>query len=204
MGSVQEHCGCKVGRTIDAFGLTELNDELVVRRSGRAGDVESLRHLADYFNRSVLREAMVDAGMSPLEGEVENVYRLLTDDDVSDGMRVRTRNRMEREGVDLETVESSFVSHPTMGNHLRDCLDVEPSTPSRDPVATARERIFKMVTRAERVIENTLAGLASSSHLASGTLAVTVDVQVVCEDCGAIGDVSSFVDAGGCDCEHDE
>jgi|AntRauTorcE11897_2_1112592.scaffolds.fasta_scaffold28616_2 hypothetical protein len=204
MGLAQEQCSCKVGRTVEAFGLSEVNDELAVRRSGRAGDVESLRDLADYFNRSVLLEAMVDAGMSPLEGEVENVYRLLTDDDVSEGMRVRTRNRLEREGVDLDAVESSFVSHPTMGNHLRDCLDVEPSTSSRDPVETARERIFKMVTRTERVVENTLDGLAASGHVVAGTLAVTVDVQVVCEDCGAHGSVSSFVAGGGCDCEHDE
>jgi len=201
MAPAEDECGCKVGRTIEAFDLADVNEELAVRRSGRAGDAASLRDLAGFFNRAVLRAAMVDAGMSPLEGEVENVYRLLTDEDVSEGMRVRTRNRLTREGVDLEGVESSFVSHPTMSSHLRDCLDVEPSTPSPDPVAMSRERVFKMVTRAERVIENTLESLAASGHVAAGTLAVTVDVQVVCEDCGAHADVSSFVDGGGCDCD---
>lgn len=204
MGPAQEACGCKVGRTVEAFELSDVNDELAVRRTGRAGEAASLRDLAAYFNRAVLRAAMVDAGMSPLDGEVENVHRLLTEDDVSEGMRVRTRNRLEREGVALDAVESSFVSHPTMGNHLRDCLDVEPTEPNQDPVETARERVFKMVTRAERVVENALESLASSGHVAAGSLAVTVDVQVGCEDCGAYDDVASFVDDGGCDCEVDE
>lgn len=196
---------CKVGRVAEAYGLTGIDEDLVDRRTGASGEGWSLRDLADYFNQSVLRRALEDADTTPLEGEVENIYRLLTDDDVSEGMRVRTGKRLEREGVDFEDVEGSFVSHPTMGRHLRDCLGVESSRSKGrgDPTEAARERIFKMLTRAERVVENTFDGLAAGGHVTAGSLAVTVDVRVTCEDCGVHGDVSSFLARGGCDCDDD-
>ena len=196
-------CTCKVGRVMGEFGLTDLNDELVTRRKGTAGDEASLRDLTGFFNRAVLRRAIENAGESPLQGEVENIYRLLTDDDVSSGMRVRARKRLERDGVDVEAVEDSVISHPTMGTHLKDCLGVQRSETAENRVENARERIFKMQTRAERVIESALQGLVRAGYLAGGSLAVSVDLQVSCEECGAHAGVARFIEREGCDCEPD-
>lgn len=191
-------CGCKVGRTIETYDLGGLDDELVARRTGDRP--ASLRDLADRFNRTVLRAAIERVGGSPLDGEVANTYRLLTAEDVSSGTRVRVRKQLEREGVDLEAVEGSFVSHPTMGSHLRECLAVErPSDPGPD-VATAEERIFKMGGRFEAVVGDALDGLAAADRLGAGELSVTLDAQVTCQDCGVHAGVREFIERGGCDC----
>lgn len=200
VNSTPGRCDCKVGRVTDALNLEGMNEELAARRRGDEGRPASLRLLADYFNREVLRVAIERAGGTPLEGEVENLFRLLTDNDVSSGTVTRARKQLEAEGVDIETVERSFVSHPTMGKHLEQCLDVQPPPSSRDRIETAKERVFKMLGRTEAVVQNTLDGLASAGALGAGTLLVTVDVQVICEDCGVNGGIESFIDRGGCDC----
>lgn len=197
--ATRERCGCKVGRTIEAYDLDGLDDELADRRTGDRP--ASLRDLTDRFNTAVLRGAIERAGGSPLDGEVANTYRLLTDDDVSSGTRVRVRKRLEREGVDLEAVEGSFVSHPTMGRHLRDCLAVERPSGSGPDVATAEDRIFKMGGRFEAVVGDALDGLADADRLTAGELAVTVDAQVTCQDCGRHAGVREFIERGGCDCD---
>ena len=41
---------------------------------------------------------MEDAGMAPLDGEVENTYRLLTDSNVNTGAHTQARRRLEHAG----------------------------------------------------------------------------------------------------------
>lgn len=201
MPRTEDRCECKVCRGLEECGLDDLNEALRARRTGEESRPASLRDLVDYFNREVLRTALEDAGETPLDGEVENTYRLLTDDDVNSGTRFRVRKRLEREDVDPDAVEERFVSHPTMGRHLEDCLGVEKPGTTGKRVETATERIFKMRSRTEAVIETTLDGLASGDRIAAGELAVTVDVQVTCEECGTYEEVGAFVDRGGCDCD---
>jgi len=45
-------------------------------------DRQSLRELAAYSNQQLLQQRLEEAGVQILDGEVENIYRLLTDDDV--------------------------------------------------------------------------------------------------------------------------
>lgn len=204
MTQTRQDCGCKVGRVIDEFDLDGLDDDLAARRRGDGDEPASLRDLTDYFNQTVVRSALDRAGESPLEGEVENTYRLLTDDDVGSGTGIRVRKQLENAGVDVDAVEAGFVSHPTMGRHLEDCLGVERVEPTVDRVESARERIFKMESRAEAVIGNTLSGLVSAGQIAPGELSVTVDARVSCEACGVHGEVGQFIEGGGCACGVEE
>lgn len=199
-----EDCDCKVGRVVEQFDLEGMHETLAARRSGDDGSPASLRTLADEFNQAVLRAAMRPHGAGVLDGEVENGYRLLTADDVSRGMRTRARKQLESDGVDVDAVEASFVSHPTMGRHLDTCLDVEPAPEDSDPIETATERVFKLLSRAEAVIENTVEGLAAADQVAAGDIAVTVDVQVMCQRCGVQATAAAFIDRGGCDCGRDD
>ncbi len=203
MNPTGDRCECKVGRVIEAVGLTGMNGELAARREGEAGEPASLRELTDRFNRAVVRRAVERAGGNPLDGEVANAYRLLTDDDVSQGSRVRVRKRLEGDGVDLDAVEGNFVSHPTMGSHLERCLGVDRPAADGTSIPTARDRIFKLQSRSEAVIGNTLDGLASAGRLAAGDLAVAVDAQIICETCGVNGGVDAFIERGGCDCDRE-
>lgn len=199
--SDSDSCDCKVGRVIEEYELDGVNRELSIRRRGESRDVASLRDLTEYFNKAVLQSAIERTGRDPLEGEVDNIYRLLTDDEISSGSRVHTRRRLERDGIDLEAVEKSFVSHPTIGNHLRNCLDVQRPTETRDRVATAEERIYKMQNRSEAVIRTTVEQLVNAQEIAAGDLSVMVDASVTCEACGVHAPVQEFIDRGGCDCE---
>lgn len=197
-GSDAPGCECKVGRVINRWDLAGMNDELAERwRTGEA----SLRALEREFNVAVLRAAARAAGVTPLEGEAENLYRLLTDDDVTGGMRVRARRRLESEGLDVDRVRSDFVSHQTVHNHLTGCLGVERERQDRDPVATAEDRIRPLQTRLEAVASDALTGLGNDGHMTAGDLDVYVDVAVVCDDCGVRRELGAFLAAGGCDCE---
>ena len=116
----------KVRRVIDHYGLSELGDELAARWVGDGYDRESLRSLADRFNRRVLAAGMEAAGLTPLDGEVDNTYRLLTDDKVSAGMRTQVERRLERDGVDIEELRTDFVSHQAVHTYLTDDREIDP------------------------------------------------------------------------------
>lgn len=194
-------CECKVGRVAAAYECEDVHEELANRR--RPPESTSLRDLADFFNRRVLAGALRTAGATPLDGEADNLYRLLTDDAVSSGSRVRARKRLEEDGVDVAALEERFVSHPTVGDHLTECLGVDPSRPSESSASAPEERIFKLQNRTEAVVRSTLDQLGRSPDLSAGTLSVVVDVRVSCRDCGAHAPVEEFLDGGGCECDSD-
>lgn len=193
-------CDCKVGRVVERRGMAGMDDRLAERwQSGEA----SLRTLEREFNVEVLRAATRASGRSPLAGEAENLYRLLTDDDVTGGMEVRARRRLEGEGVDVDAVQSDFVSHQTVHNHLTGCLGVERDPDERDPVAAAEDRIRPLQARLEAVAADALGGLARDGSVAAGDLDVLVDVSVTCDDCGVRRELGAFLAEGGCDCDDD-
>jgi hypothetical protein len=194
----------KVERVIEAYDLGGLGDELERRWTGARGDRESLRSLADRFNRAVLRTALDEAGASPLDGEVENTYRLLRGDDVSPGMRTEVRRQLEREGVDLDSVEADFVSHQAIHTYLRDHrgAELEPEEESR--VEKEAETIRRLQGRVSVVTESGLKRLKNVGDITLGDFDVLTDVQVYCSDCGSQYEAVELVERGGCDCERDD
>ena len=77
----------KVSRLIDEYDLSGMDEQLIDSWTSDGDEHRSLRDLTVSFNRELLRTAMDDAGMTTLDGEVANTYRLLTADDVSTGVR---------------------------------------------------------------------------------------------------------------------
>jgi len=191
----------KVRRVIDRYALAGLGDELAARWVGDGYDRESLRSLADRFNKQVLAASMEAAGLSPLDGEVENTYRLLTDDEVSAGMRTQVSRRLEREGLEVDSVQSDFVSHQAIHTYLTRDREIEPpSTDDGDRLETDRETIQRLQSRLEAVTENTVGRLDSTDRLDVGSFSVLVDLQVVCADCGGTYEIAELFEQGGCDC----
>ena len=192
----------KVRRVIDAYSLEGVGEELAARWTGDGYERESLRSLADRFNKRVLAASMESAGLSPLDGEVDNTYRLLTDDDVSAGMRTQARRRLEREGVDPEPLTDDFVSHQAIHTYLTTDREVDPpGEPSTaDRLDDDRETIQRLQGRLEAVSEDTIDRLDSADGLSIGAFSVLVDVQVVCEDCGGQYEIGELLAAGGCQC----
>lgn len=199
-GEAPEDDCCKVGRVLAAHDLSGLAADLGERWRR---DGASVRGLQSAVNVAVLRAAADDAGHAPLAGEAENLYRLLTDDDVTGGARVRARRRLEADGVDVDAVRESFVSHQTVYNHLTDCLAVEHESGPSDPVADAEDRVRPLQARLEAVAADALARLDREDALSVGDPQVYVDVAVTCDDCGRRREFGDLLAAGGCDCQSD-
>ncbi|MFC6906486.1 rod-determining factor RdfA [Halalkalicoccus tibetensis] len=194
----------KVGRVIEKYGLDGFGAELEARWTGEGDQQYSLRALADLFNRRVLEAAMSEAGVRSLEGEVENRYRLLTDDDVSAGMREQTRRELDRAGVDVEAVESDFVSHQSIYTYLTEHREAtHPSSVERTPEERRERELDKigaLITRTSAVTRDSIDRLAGGDALSGGISDVFVDVQVTCEACGQSMSATAFLENGGCSC----
>lgn len=190
----------KVERVARAYGLDSVLDELVERWT-RENDAMSLRDLATYFNERVLRAAMEEAGADPLDGEVANAYRLLSDDDVSSGVRTETRKRLERDGVDIDRVESEFVTYQAVRTYLQEARDATREEPTDEElIESVDETIERLRGRTTAVTEEKLRQLRDGSRVDLGEFRVLLDLGVFCEDCGTQYEVGELLERGGCDC----
>lgn len=192
----------KVGKLIHAYNLDGMPEELETRWTGTAETQQSLRELADYFNQRLLRVAMIDAGMNPLEGEIENAYRLLTDD-LSAGVRTQTRKRFEHEGLDVKQLKRDFVSHQAIHTYLTKYREVQKDEQTTDSnqIEKSEQTVQQLKNRLIAVTDNTLKTLRSTGRIALGDFDVSVDVRVFCRDCGTQYGVSELLEAGRCDCD---
>lgn len=193
---------CKVGRILREYSLDGFDDELERRWTGRETESSSLRELQREVNRQLVRKSLLDAGLSPIEGEVENLRRVLVSSDVSESRRVDARRRLENDGVDIDRLVSDFVSHQTVYNHLRDCRDVSRSDEQSDEerISRAKSTIFGLQNRTEVVTEQTLSQLGSTGLVNSEGYDVVVDIQAICRRCGRSHDVEELLESGGCQC----
>lgn len=190
----------KVVRLLDEYDLDGVGAELERFWTAEGEERRSLRDLAGYFNRELLRTAMAEAGLQPLAGEVENIYRLLTADDVTEADRTRTRRRLEREGVDVESLQRDFVTYQAIRTYLKEYRDAEYSPNERDPIERERENLQRLRGKTTTVIEGKLDQLESGGHITLGDFRTLVDIRVLCEDCGTRYEIGTLLERGGCDC----
>ena len=196
MGDRSGHTCCKIGRECAEYDLSGLDEDLCRRRA----DGASLRDLQGFVNERVLERALADAD-ADVVGDPENIYRLLRDEEVSSGRQAELRSRLQRAGIDIETVEKDFVSHQTVRDHLKECLDVDTSRRSCIDVERATRNINWAESRSKAVIKQTLDQLRNANQLATGDLEVTQTVRVTCTGCGETYRVADLLDRGGCECE---
>lgn len=191
----------KVERVADEYGLAGLGADLAAMWTGETEERYSLRQLADYVNEQVLAAAMAEADVDALAGEVENTYRLLTDDGVPAGERTRARARLERAGVDVEGLLTDFVSHQAVHTFLTDRQNVTYEGKSTEErVEGARTTIRRLEGRVESVAENTVERLRSTGDLDVGDTGTFVSLTVVCNDCGRQYGFEELLAEGACAC----
>lgn len=191
----------KVNRLIETYELRGIGGEL--ERLWTADGSEkrkSLRELATVFNRRLVESAMEDAGMQSLDGEVENIHRLLTDEHVTSADRTRTRRQLERDGVDVDALQADFVSYQAIRTYLTDYRDAS-YTKNAESTKSVKETVQQLRSRVTEVAESKLSRLAKRGELLPGDFRVIVDVRAVCENCGTQTDVITLIDDGGCDCQ---
>lgn len=191
----------KIERVIDEYDLEGLETELAARWSAPAGERDSLRDLARYVNERILAAALERAGVDVVAGEVENYYRLLTDEDVSAGRREEARTTLDQQGVDVDALERDFVSHQAVHTFLTDRAGITyEGTTTSERLENARDALARLEGRVQSVAERNVDQLASAGHLDVGDVGVLVSLDVVCNDCGQRYDVGTLLEAGGCDC----
>lgn len=193
----------KVVKLIERHELDGIGDRLERRWTAEGDERMSLRDLADEFNRALLRAAMTDAGMQPLAGEVDNAYRLLAGDEVSTADRTRTERRLEREGIDVDQLRQEFVTYQAIRTFLTDHRGASYDASSPSGPDSEKERIQRLRGRLQSVTDSKLEQLARNGDVELGDYRTLVEVNVLCEDCGAQYDVEALLDRGGCDCRAD-
>ncbi|MGQ4555482.1 rod-determining factor RdfA [Halobellus sp. GM3] len=191
----------KVGRLIEEYEMTDVGQELEDRWLGRGRESQSLRSLADWFNRNILDERLKAAGEDPLDGEVANLYRLLSQEDVTAGMRVDAEATLEHHGIDPEELRSEFVSHQAIHTYLTDFRGASKERTPADRIESVRTTVQRLQSRLVAVAENNLDQLRNAGELSLGEFTVILDLQVLCEDCGESYSVTELLDRGGCECE---
>jgi hypothetical protein len=144
--------------------------------------------------------------MEALDGEVENLYGLLTDDDVSGGVRIEAENRLKRNGIDVDDLRRNFVTHQAVHTYLTKYRGASKRRTKRgdeERLEKARETIRRLQSRLAAVTETTLNQLTNGSNFTLGTTSVFVDIRVLCEECGTQFSLPDLLANGGCDCQTD-
>lgn len=205
-GGADDQARNKVKRVIDEYNLDGLGEELEHRWLGVGSDRQSLRDLAVYFNHRVLEAAFDGAGEQPINGEIENHYRLLTDDEVSASARTQAETKLERLGVDVEQLRGDLVSHQAVHTYLTDVREVslpqaEPS--AGDVIQSRQETILRLRNRLVAVIERSLKSLRDAGHLSLGSFDAMVSATVYCNDCGSSYDLTDLLRRRACDCSEE-
>ncbi|WP_255152233.1 rod-determining factor RdfA [Halorarius halobius] len=205
MGEVGGDPCCKAGRLERKYDLMQIDEELIARWRGEGAEETSVRVLTEEFNKELLRAALDRGDINYFEGEIDNTYRLLTDDDVTEGVRINVRRALKRANVDIEGAEDDFVSHQTIYNHLTGCLDVsKPQKESKDPVDTVAGEIFSLQNRTVAVADSKLERLRDQNRIAIDEFDVFVDVNVLCKHCQTQHELGRLLRNGGCTCQVEE
>lgn len=189
-------CDCKIGRSIEAYGLRGLDAELVRKREEQGA---SLRDLAAFVNERILGAALEDAN-ADVAGDAASVYRALTDDEVAPQRQAAVRNQLTDVGIDVDDLSEDFLSYQTVRLHLQDCHDMDTGRSGITTVEEGRKAISRTRERDQQVIERTLKRLHRVDALAPTDIDVSVSVRTRCEACGSWYTVDEYLDAGGCEC----
>ena len=189
----------KVARLINEHDLEGLGAELEQQWTAEE-DRRSLRELARDFNWQLLEQALEEANVQYLDGEIESTYRLLTDDEVSSAESTRVKRRLERDGVDIDTLENDFVSYQAIRSYLKDHRGAEYTPDETDPLEREATNVQKLRGRMATVTGGKLEQLRANDELILGEFRTLADIRVVCEDCNTQFDILDLLDRGGCNC----
>ena len=183
---------CKVDDLIAEYGLTapgsdydSVDDYLAKRWTGTDGRTsEGYKKLTDWFNKRVLKSIYEDHGRSTVSIHLDREYDVIVNKD--NIQRAELAADLEGDGMDIDELKKTLVSHGTIRNHLKNCLEVEKDTQSTtNSTTTSRE---KAITSAKRMAasktENILPELAKDGVVPFADQAtVDVEIRLQCPKC---------------------
>lgn len=194
----------KVARLIQKYELdSQLGKKLEELWVGNHEKQKSLRQLAEYFNKQLLTASVSRVNALTLDGDIDNIYQSLTDNNVSSGQREEVRNRLRKEGIDVDQLETDFVTYQAIRSYLKDYRNAQYKKPTDEERTTnVRETVQRLSSRAQVVTEDGLERLQKSSAISLGDFRVFVDINVLCNDCNEQYSVPELLEQEGCNCEN--
>lgn len=202
-------CSCKIGRIGNKYQLHDINDELERRRRN---DGASLRKLADYVNQRVLQASLNDADTQHLddlqwgindEEVIKSVYDTLSEDDISAERIVRVKSQLENIGIDVEMLTNDWVTHPTVRNHFRNCLDIDTSREQVITIDDAIDTVEWARARCSGVIDTTFDRLKKANLVKINNHDISITVRITCTECGEIYRPIHLIKQRSCSCYQD-
>lgn len=188
----------KVGRVLEDYDLLSLDKKLDEMWLGTdSQEPYSLRELSDHINKQLLRTAMERADIDPLDGETEETYRILTDDDIDEIVCENTVRRLEREGVEVEQLESDFVTHQSVHTYLTKFRNTKRETRERDEVSVGEELEAELTRDAKESLDS----FVREGRISLGDFELDLDVRVHCEDCTQTYTLEELLSEGRCNCD---
>lgn len=192
--SRESSCECKIGRKVDKYDLTNLDQKISVRRN----DGMSLRDLADLVNIRIT-EAAINAADADIAGDATSVYGAINENGAIE-RRVQLQDQLAAVGIEIDELEADHVSYQTVRHHLRNCLEMDTSRQGIESVAEGREVVNWARNRDREIIKRTLNRLQRVGELEAGDLNVTLTVTVECKNCGDSTHVETLLKNGTCEC----
>ena len=192
----------KVARIIDKYGLTGLGADLEASWTGDGVEKKSLRTLATDVNHRILAAVFEEEPTQPVQGELENLYSLLTDDEASVGARIEAEHRLREIEVDVDEIRRDFVSHQAVYTYLTETkgISYESTTPSyEERVADRTQMLRRLRTRLEAVTESTIQEL----HDSADGVEIISSLSIQCSACGASYSAEAYLRSDGCSCRDD-
>lgn len=165
--------GEKLKRIIDKYGFTELGDRL--EREYTPPKPATLRELQQKVNIKILDQNM--RGALTTEAEYEDCCHRLTADD-----RELTKDRLNRLGIDGETVLNDMISHGTVQNYLRTYRDVEKQGRRRNTCEESATSMIAIQNRVETVLKDVVTSHSERDQIPTEP-EVDVRMNVVCPNC---------------------
>ena len=192
----------KVAKLIAQYDIGNMGEELEQKWTAEGEERRSLRALADEFNQRLTREALENAGVQTVNGEVENAYRVLTDEEASSADRTRLARRLKRDGVDVDGLTADFVSYQAIRTYLHNHRNVsyDGATGADDQRQRASETIQRLQSRTTAVAETKIEQLRNTEEFTLGEFRVINDVRVVCTECDNRYVIGDLLTGDGCAC----
>lgn len=193
----------KVARLISKYDLdSSFGDKIEKLWTAKDEERESLRSLAEMFNKQILKSAMVSAEMDPIAGEVDNVYRLLKEEDISSGDRTEVKTRLKQHNVPIEELERDFVSYQAIRTYLKEFRKVEyQNNNNSSRIPNLIQTIQRIKSRLDSIVDSSLTELRDSGQIVLGEYRVFININVLCEDCDTQYNIIELLQEGSCDCQ---
>lgn len=189
----------KVSRIAKKYEIQNAKEDLI--KLWTQDDPVSLRDLATYFNEQVLQAAMENEGMNTLDGEVENIYQLLASDEISKGIQTETQRKLERNGINVEELQSDFVTYQAVRTYLQKGCDLEyEQQTDAERIENVIQSIGQLQNRTATVTEEKLSQLNKTDRIELGEFRIFLDLRIFCEECSTQYDVQEVLEQKGCKC----